>query len=324
MRLLCPNCAKELQVPDQYAGQMMKCPLCSGTFTVPALPSMPGAVSMPAPPPPPPMAPPPQMQAAPAAAAPPPPAYAPPPAAVGQPQTVSISPALIHWLAPVCLVGMLISLFFPWVGMFPNNVSAVTQTGWQAAFGGRTPDPRWQSYSTREKLWERYYGDNIEPLLDPGSSLTLIFFILLLVLALVLALLATLVSTGTLKINIPPALAGVWPYRSIILAGLTSGCLALLVLTLWSDFPLETTAHGHVKAQIDTLRANPAMPTPERDDTQRWDMELGIRLGGFALRSTAWVSLAVILNVVAVLGALLQARMDRAGAAALPTIQLRR
>src|SRR6202008_3614086 len=41
MNLLCPNCQKMLQVPEQYAGQLMKCPLCTGTFTVPALPQAP-------------------------------------------------------------------------------------------------------------------------------------------------------------------------------------------------------------------------------------------------------------------------------------------
>src|ERR1700756_5726080 len=55
MNLLCPNCGKMLTVPDQYAGQMMKCPLCSGTFTVPALPS--GPVESASPPPPPPAVP---------------------------------------------------------------------------------------------------------------------------------------------------------------------------------------------------------------------------------------------------------------------------
>ena len=47
MNLLCPNCQKMLTVPEQYAGQLMKCPLCAGTFTVPGLP--PDAPSMPAP-----------------------------------------------------------------------------------------------------------------------------------------------------------------------------------------------------------------------------------------------------------------------------------
>src|SRR5687768_14690596 len=38
MNLLCPNCQKMLTVPEQYAGQLMKCPLCAGTFTVPNVP----------------------------------------------------------------------------------------------------------------------------------------------------------------------------------------------------------------------------------------------------------------------------------------------
>src|SRR5947209_2379435 len=55
MNLLCPNCQKPLTVPEQYAGQPMRCPLCSGTFTVPALPTpaAPAAPIAPMPPPPP-------------------------------------------------------------------------------------------------------------------------------------------------------------------------------------------------------------------------------------------------------------------------------
>src|SRR6516225_7855845 len=44
MNLMCPNCQKMLTVPDEFAGQLMKCPLCTGTFTVPGLP---GAASPP-------------------------------------------------------------------------------------------------------------------------------------------------------------------------------------------------------------------------------------------------------------------------------------
>jgi hypothetical protein len=39
MAFLCPSCQKMLTVPEQYAGQMMKCPLCGGTITVPAPPA---------------------------------------------------------------------------------------------------------------------------------------------------------------------------------------------------------------------------------------------------------------------------------------------
>lgn len=39
MNLLCPNCQKMLTVPDHFAGQLMKCPLCDTTFTAPVLPA---------------------------------------------------------------------------------------------------------------------------------------------------------------------------------------------------------------------------------------------------------------------------------------------
>src|SRR5229473_8460132 len=38
MNLLCPNCQNRLSVPEQNAGQLMKCPFCSKYFSVPALP----------------------------------------------------------------------------------------------------------------------------------------------------------------------------------------------------------------------------------------------------------------------------------------------
>src|SRR5437899_959808 len=38
MNLLCPSCQNRLSVPEQNAGQLMKCPLCNKYFSVPALP----------------------------------------------------------------------------------------------------------------------------------------------------------------------------------------------------------------------------------------------------------------------------------------------
>ena len=38
MDFRCPSCQKDLTVPDEYAGQLMKCPLCQNTFQAPALP----------------------------------------------------------------------------------------------------------------------------------------------------------------------------------------------------------------------------------------------------------------------------------------------
>jgi hypothetical protein len=60
MELLCAHCQQKLTIPDQFAGQLMRCPLCNNTFTAPALgPSpVPPAAPMAPPPPPPPLMPP--------------------------------------------------------------------------------------------------------------------------------------------------------------------------------------------------------------------------------------------------------------------------
>ncbi len=39
MELLCPNCQQMLNLDDRHAGQMMRCPICKGTFTAPSLAS---------------------------------------------------------------------------------------------------------------------------------------------------------------------------------------------------------------------------------------------------------------------------------------------
>lgn len=36
MNLVCPSCQEPLSIPEQYAGQLMKCPACSNHFTVPS------------------------------------------------------------------------------------------------------------------------------------------------------------------------------------------------------------------------------------------------------------------------------------------------
>lgn len=41
METNCPSCGKKLTIPDPYAGQLMRCPLCNDTFTAPPLSTSP-------------------------------------------------------------------------------------------------------------------------------------------------------------------------------------------------------------------------------------------------------------------------------------------
>lgn len=122
MNLLCPNCQKMLQVPDQFAGQMMKCPLCGSPFTVPPLTtSWPptGPASAPA-------AQAPSQANAPAA----------PAAGYQHVYCFALNPKYLAWIAPAALVIVVVLLFFPWVEAGVSvEENPYPSTGWQIAFG---------------------------------------------------------------------------------------------------------------------------------------------------------------------------------------------
>jgi hypothetical protein len=163
MNLLCPNCQKMITVPDQNAGQMMKCPLCAGTFTAPSLPasmasspsgspplgssmnpgnpgSNPGEGDIKSPAP----ETPPRWESAPGKAEP----FASVTAGSLSRDylhryTIWISPRVVPWIGPVGLVLIFFLFFFPWRSL-PAEVESVfkehdipitpSQSGWGKIF----------------------------------------------------------------------------------------------------------------------------------------------------------------------------------------------
>lgn len=115
MNLLCPNCQKMLQVPDQFAGQMMKCPLCGGAFTVPSLPASSAPTG---------------SAAASSATA------SNGPAGYQQTHSVIIHTKALAWVPAGALFLVFFLMFFPWLeaGVAVNDNRYPT-SGWQTAFG---------------------------------------------------------------------------------------------------------------------------------------------------------------------------------------------
>lgn len=118
MNLLCPNCQKTLQVPEQFAGQMMKCPLCAGTFTTPGMSAVPAGVPTP------PVVP---SVLAPVTA---------PLAGYQHVYSLAVNPAALCWLAPAALCMVFVLLFFPWIeaGVSVGEHYGAA-SGWQTALG---------------------------------------------------------------------------------------------------------------------------------------------------------------------------------------------
>jgi hypothetical protein len=224
MDFRCPNCQKELTVPDEYAGQLMKCPLCQNTFQAPALPP---PVSAAAPPQAPtdvygikaetPAAPPP-ARAPEAPAVPPrrPEAPAPePPAPVGdyaRSLTLRLNPQVIPWVVPAALVLLFVLTCFPWVDVLVREqAQTLTRNAWGLAF------TEW-------------------------NALTLMYLLLFLVSFLLsVALTAVRFAPGA---RIPPALQQLWPWRSALVGFLLFLGLFFLALQLLAGFKTTSQEMG--------------------------------------------------------------------------------
>src|SRR5262245_60097866 len=153
MEILCPNCQKKLTIGDQHAGSVMRCPMCMGMFTAPALPPFTPPPPPPAPPPPsppPPMmelpssappspavaaGPPPYVAAAaePAPGAPPPPRAPPtPPGDYTRSLGFRLRPDVLPWFAPIAVILIFFLSFPPWAAIAAEGLSFNL---WTMAFG---------------------------------------------------------------------------------------------------------------------------------------------------------------------------------------------
>jgi hypothetical protein len=238
MEILCPHCQKKLTIPDQYAGQVMKCPLCAGTFPAPALPPAPVPPIIP---PPPVVAAAPSEQAYSATGAAPP--MEPVPTDYTGRFSLWISPRITQYIPAVLLFLVFVLTFFPWVGIRPGGVWLDSQSAWQAAFGlTSTPDrdtepQSWFKGKRRDKALPQPLAGQAE---DPGFGVLTFFYLPLLMLNVLLAAVAA--AAPYVKPLLPPAVQPYWRWRWPAAAAATLFTFALLLLQSTVGFGLERRA----------------------------------------------------------------------------------
>jgi hypothetical protein len=326
MNLLCPNCQKMLTVPEEYAGQLMKCPLCNGTFTVPALPTSAAAPSpVPAGPPPgpapagpdvyglrhepeptppasfrpdgvtAPAPPPPSSAATTKVPPPPPPAPSPsaaPPEGYTRNPTVWLSPRVLRWVPAVSLVLVFILLFFSWVGLYPGGVPGVTQSAWGAAFGLYTQDNDLSPVLPSMQKTDKPEDNSI-----PGASVLTIFYLLLFFPALAVTLAVLVYDLNLIHAKLPPQLEQVLPWRWGIVAAVNLVLLFFLSLQLLFGFSLDSKYGAWVERQVQAKEGK------KTDELKLAEVARGAMLE--QLTHTVWLKLVVLLNVLATLAAVL-------------------
>jgi hypothetical protein len=215
MDFRCPSCQKDLTVPDEYAGQLMKCPLCQNTFQAPALPPpvpppLPGQAAPHAVTPEPPPAPPPSERPRREEPGPSPP---PPGGEYARTIIVSLSPRVVPWIVPAALVGVFVLLFFPWA-YWPAGIKQDEAGDWLI-----------QKDEVSRSSWGMGFGE---------VNVLTIFYDLLFLLTLLAGL-----AVSALRLSPPklaPGLQQIWPWRAAIVALLAVLSLLFLALQLIVGF----------------------------------------------------------------------------------------
>jgi hypothetical protein len=249
MEILCPNCQRKLTIQEQYAGQQMKCPLCAGMFTAPALPATPGIPPAPSAAPVTPPAPSPTAGAPAPVSAPGPAAFepaAPPPPSEPVPTehtgriSIWISPRYTQFVPVVLLFFVFVLTFFTWVAFAPGNVTIDSQNAWQATFGSWSTDPdlkSWSAFSTKFKAAE------------PGFGVVMLFWFLVYFLTFLLAIAAVALSFTHrfLPPKVQPFLR--WRWALVALVGLLGFFFLLLQDAI--GFNLEQSVHSAIRKEFD-------------------------------------------------------------------------
>ncbi|HQR42766.1 MAG TPA: hypothetical protein PLX97_08780 [Gemmatales bacterium] len=305
MKLVCPHCAKVIEMDDRLAGQSTNCTLCQGPLTVPYAPA---AVVPPAPVPPagPPTSP------APLPPPPPPPSVPDPlgtttawppssptgnvippipnsPSAsaagggrggliLGKLQDFSLPPGIHEWLGLGGLVLLFVLFFFPWVGVYIGDTRLVEQSGMAVGFG--------YASATDEG---KFLTANL-----PGSGLVVLGFLGALagLLLLIVLLVEKYVKSPAIQ-NIKPMLEKVIALQEVLVLG----CLVLVSLVLlfhwiFFSFPLESAAWSE-KAN-DTMLTGLRLKTEGIEKVKSADM-VGLQW----LQRRGWFYLALFIAIVA-------------------------
>jgi hypothetical protein len=354
MELLCPNCQKKLTVPDQYAGQLMKCPLCNGTFTTPSLAAGPTAAF--APPPMPPAPQPVVTPPAPKASDPevlPLESDFPPPPAGNEPMEVQplpplapevmvhalvtgdyqnrwslwFSPRVLPWVAVGALVLVFVLSFFSWFGFYPGGLTIVSQNAWQAAFGSYSVPADWESLAPvgkATKATEAKEGAEadaatvpglfLKERVEPGASALLILFLLILLLTVLLAGAAAALEVITMPL--PPWLGQLKPWRWALVSAATLLTFLFLLLQLLAGSNLAS----RVRERADSEYAGQVKQASAA--TEKKELEVKHATTVASLRRTGALSLACWLSFVALVSAVLTFWLGRRTMLPMPRVDV--
>ncbi|HEX4612801.1 MAG TPA: hypothetical protein VH092_31690 [Urbifossiella sp.] len=319
-KLICPNCAKFVTVPDAAAGTTVPCPECKAPFPVPA--RYDPVVSVPVPPPPPPPAalptPPPVVPA-------PPPGLVPeavtlgraaPPIEAGYAHTVGITlkPHALAWVPAVGLTLILLLTPFTWVASYVVGHPVYSQSAWGSFWGSASRNFQLEELARQQSGWPADVMNKVS-----SDWLLMAPYFLLLLVAVAVAWAERFVEDVN-RARLPRQvgfIGDVWPHRIPLLAGLATTAVVLLFVQSARGFGLERAMQQSVTERFAEERKK-AEGNPSA--LAAIDFKAGEELNRFNLERTTWFELAIGLHLIVVLAMVGRAWLDRRGSMPPPRV----
>jgi hypothetical protein len=214
--------------------------------------------------------------------------------------SVWFKPEIVKWIAPGALVLMFfIMLFFPWIGVYPGGQPAAWQYAYQIPFGWRGEDP-----DLKELFHFTADGDKIDN--RPGFD-----FLMLLYWPLFLATLAVTVGFAilpALNLKLPPNVEPYLKWGWGIVAVLNLFLFMLLCLQLVWGFSLENSVYAW---KLEQTGAAELAKLQTRDTIQEKLLAAYKGQARNFVKTTIYLKLTVLLQLVAILGAALMLALDQ-------------
>jgi hypothetical protein len=215
---------------------------------------------------------------------------------------ITLSPRWVSWVPVVCLTVIVLLTFFPWIGSYIGRSAVYSQNAWLALGGDASRNFKLEDLLPGKGEW----------LNRLTSDWWLLPYFICLILAVVLAWAERGVATLD-KTRLPPQLrwiAGIWPYRNPVIAGLAALALGLLLIQMLNGFGLERALRSVVAEQFNEARkaAGDSGAAQARIEFQEEQ-----ELAKYDLQRTTWLYLAVLLHVAAVLAITARAALDARG-----------
>lgn len=305
MKLVCPHCAKVIEIAESLAGQTTSCSLCQGPLTVPfapaaeappaaAPPAGPPSPPAPLPPPPPPLPTPDPLANTTAWTPPPatgsviPPLPTPAPAAsgggrgaeiFGKLQQFQLPTGYEQWIGLAALALLFLLFMFPWITVSVGENKIVEQSGVAVGFG--------TGFATKDE------GKFLTAGLNSAGLVIIAFFCAVMGIVLLAIILVDKYIDAPAIQKAKPTFQYVAALKDIIVLGLLGVITAVLVLHFLISFPLEQAAWSE-KANDTMLTGLKLVTEGTIEKVKKADM-VGLQW----LQRRGWYTLALLVSLFA-------------------------